>query len=120
MFFGSINSRLRLCRRLEEKGAALVVIVSFAAGIRPQPPYIAGGSGNSALIALTGALGSRSLRKGVRVVGVNPGLVLTDRMTTLLQAQARAKWDDESRWEELVPTDPPPARPEQEIGRAHV
>src|SRR3546814_630670 len=106
-----------LCRplpaRLGGQGSGVVVNVIGAAGIRPQPTYIAGGAGNAALIALTEALGSRSLRKGVRVLGVNPGLVLTDRMTTLLQAQARAKWDDESHWEELVPTDPPPARPEQ-------
>src|SRR3546814_11172394 len=109
-----------LLPRLEEQGSGVVVNVIGAAGIRPQPTYIAGGAGNAALIALTEALGSRSLRKGVRVLGVNPGLVLTDRMTPTPQAQARAKWDDDSRREELVPTDPPTARPatDRAAGRA--
>lgn len=111
--FGYLNLCRLVLPRLEAQGGGVIVNVIGAAGIRPQPSYVAGGVGNAALMALTTALGSRSLRKGVRVVGVNPGLVLTDRMVVLLQAQARAKWGDEGRWQELVPTDPAPATVEQ-------
>lgn len=111
--FGYIS----LCRhfqpRLAARGGGVIVNVIGAAGIRPQPSYIAGGTGNAALVALTQALGSRSLREGVRVVGVNPGLVLTDRMASLLQAAAERRFGDAARWKELVPTDPPPADPAQ-------
>lgn len=111
--FGYIN----LCRlflpQLEERGGGVIVNVIGGAGARPQPGYIAGGAGNAALMALTQGLGSRSLRRGVRVVGVNPGLIVTDRLRDLLRQQADARWGDPERWQELVPEDPAPGQPEQ-------
>jgi NAD(P)-dependent dehydrogenase (short-subunit alcohol dehydrogenase family) len=49
----------------------------------------------------------------VRVVAVNPGLVLTDRLEELLRKAAEDRYGNAERWDDLVPTDPPPARPEQ-------
>ena len=111
--FGYINLCRLLLPRLTEQGRGAIVNVIGAAGLRPQQSYIAGGMGNAALMAMTQALGARSLRHGVRVVAINPGLVLTDRMTDLLKTNAQARFGDESRWPELVPTDPAPGRPEQ-------
>ena len=111
--FGYVNLCRLLLPRLEEQGRGVVVNVIGGAGARPQPDYIAGGAGNAALMALTRALGSRSLRRGVRVVGVNPGLILTDRLTTLSRQRAEARFGDPERWPELVPDDPAPGRPEQ-------
>ena len=91
----------------------MIVNVIGGAGLRPQPTYIAGGAGNAALMALTQALGSRSLRNNVRVVAVNPGLIVTDRMTTLLRTQAESRFGDPERWPDLVPDDPAPGQPEQ-------
>src|SRR5690606_37147217 len=50
--------------------------------------YIAGTAGNAALMAFTRALGGRSLQDGIRVVGVNPGFVSTDRVQTLMRQRA--------------------------------
>ena len=69
-------------------------------GERAEPNYIAGSSGNAALMAFTRGLGSNSPRDGVRVVGVNPGPVATERIERLLRAGARTKLQDESRWKE--------------------
>jgi NAD(P)-dependent dehydrogenase (short-subunit alcohol dehydrogenase family) len=58
----------------------------LAAGERADFDYIAGSAGNAALMAFTRALGGRSLRDGIRVVGVNPGPVETERITALMEA----------------------------------
>jgi NAD(P)-dependent dehydrogenase (short-subunit alcohol dehydrogenase family) len=53
-------------------------------------------------MAMTRALGSASVDHGVRVVGVNPGLVETERMVTLLSQRARERFGDAGRWRELL------------------
>ena len=111
--FGYINICRMLLPRLVAQRRGVIVNVIGAAGVRPQESYIAGGIGNAGLMAMTQALGARSLRDGVRVVAVNPGLILTDRMTDLLRAAAEARFGDAERWDELTPTDPAPGRPEQ-------
>jgi NAD(P)-dependent dehydrogenase (short-subunit alcohol dehydrogenase family) len=54
-------------------------------GENPDFDYIAGSTGNAALMAFTRALGGRSLEHGIRVVGVNPGPVGTARLLAVLQ-----------------------------------
>ena len=106
--FGYINLTRLLLPRLEAQGSGVILNVIGAAADRPSPGYIAGAIGNSGLVAMSKAIGSNSLRKGVRVLAVNPGLIVTDRMTDLLKQQAGEKFGDDSRWEELIPTDPAP------------
>ena len=45
--------------------------------------YVAGSTGNTALMAFTRIVGSKSPAYGVRVVGVNPGLVASDRFAAV-------------------------------------
>jgi NAD(P)-dependent dehydrogenase (short-subunit alcohol dehydrogenase family) len=111
--FGYINLCRLLLPRMVAQRRGVIVNVIGGAGLRPQGSYIAGGMGNAALMAMTQALGARSLRDNVRVVGVNPGLIVTDRLTDLLRAQAAARFGDAERFRELVPSDPPPGQPEQ-------
>ena len=63
--------------------------------------YFAGSTGNAALMAFTKAIGGASLNEGVRVVGVNPGPVATDRMLKIMRVKAAQMLGDEERWEEL-------------------
>jgi NAD(P)-dependent dehydrogenase (short-subunit alcohol dehydrogenase family) len=72
--------------------------------------YIAGATGNAALMALTRALGSHSLDHGVRVIGVNPGPVETERLEFLGRKRAAARLGDENRWREFQ-KDMPLGRP---------
>ena len=84
------------------RGSGVIVNVLGTAGERPTPSYIAGSMGNASLMALCVALGGESVDKGVRVVGVNPGLIETERMVTLSEARAEQKFGDKTRWREFL------------------
>ena len=66
-------------------------------------------------MAFTKALGGQSLDFGVRVVGVNPGPVETERMIKINKRRALDWYGDESRWQELREKYPGgrPAAPEE-------
>jgi NAD(P)-dependent dehydrogenase (short-subunit alcohol dehydrogenase family) len=111
--FGYINLARLLLPRMEAQGSGVIVNVIGTAALRPRPDYIAGAAGNAALVGFTQALGSRSIQHGVRVVGVHPGLIMTDRLELLMRRAAQERWGNPARWDELLPTDPPPGRAEQ-------
>jgi NAD(P)-dependent dehydrogenase (short-subunit alcohol dehydrogenase family) len=67
-----------------------------------DPLYIAGTVGNASLIAFTRALGGHSLDDNIRVLGVNPGPVDTDRIYSMLRKRARDWLGDEERYRELL------------------
>ncbi|MBV9736099.1 MAG: SDR family oxidoreductase [Acidisphaera sp.] len=112
-----------LCRALYPAMAArrsgVIVNVIGAAGEKFDPGYVAGSTGNAALMAFTRALGRAAQADGLRVVGINPGPVATERMEMLLRARAKATLGDDGRWRELTQSMPfaRPAAPE-EIGAA--
>jgi NAD(P)-dependent dehydrogenase (short-subunit alcohol dehydrogenase family) len=64
--------------------------------------YVAGTTGNAALMAFTRAIGGRSLRDGIRVLGVNPGAVSTPRIEKVLKKRAEAELGDANRASELL------------------
>ena len=111
--FGYINLTRLVLPQMEARRSGAIVNVIGAAAVRAQANYIAGSAGNAALVGFTRALGSTSLRHGVRVVAVNPGLVATDRMEELLRVRAEERYGNPERWEELIPTDPPPGSVDQ-------
>ena len=97
--FGYINL-VREFYPILKQHRGVVVNVIGTSGERAEPNYIAGSSGNAALMAFTRGLGSTSPRDGVRVVGVSPGPVSTERIEKLLRAAAQREFQDESRWQE--------------------
>lgn len=98
--FGYITlSRLYYPRMKGKDGVILNIIGN--SGENWDASYIAGSTGNAALMSFTKALGGRSLDHGVRVVAVNPGPVATDRMLKIMKRKAIDMLGDESRWEEL-------------------
>jgi len=109
--FGYINLCRAVYAGMKARGKGVIINVIGAAGERPHIEYVAGGMGNAALMALTRALGARSLKDGIRVVAINPGLIKTDRLEALLRSLAGKQLGDPDRWEELVPSDPPPGEP---------
>ena len=66
-----------------------------------RPDYIAGATGNAALMAFTRALGKSAAQDQMRVVGIIWGPVSTPRNEVMLRAKAKAEFGDESRWTEL-------------------
>lgn len=109
--FGYINLTRAVYAQMKSRGKGVIVNVIGAAGERPHLDYIAGGAGNAALMAFTRAMGARSLRDGIRVIAVNPGLIKTERLEKLLRGLARKRFNDPERWQELMPRDPPPGEP---------
>ena len=113
--FGYINLTRLFYERMKAAGHGVIINDIGAAGERFDAGYITGAAGNAALMTFTRALGGRSLDDGVRVVGINPGPVATDRIVTLAKTQAAARFGDESRYLELMARYPlgRPARPRE-------
>lgn len=100
--FGYINTtRIALDAMMARCSGVIVNIIGIA-GAAPRYDYICGSTGNAALIAFTKAAGAEAARHGARVVGINPGPTLTDRLQTLYRARAQARFGDEDRWQEFL------------------
>jgi NAD(P)-dependent dehydrogenase (short-subunit alcohol dehydrogenase family) len=100
--FGYINLTRLVYAAMKSHGGGVIINNIGNGGERFDSNYIAGSSGNAALMAFTRALGGRSLEDKIRVVGINPGPVETDRIVDLMKAQARARFSDESRYKALL------------------
>jgi 3-oxoacyl-[acyl-carrier protein] reductase len=113
--FGYINLARTVYARMAERRHGVILNIIGVGGERPTAAYLAGSTANAALMAFTCALGGESVDHGVRVLGINPGLVETDRLRDLLTRDAQAQLGDASRWRELVSTRPfgRAARPEE-------
>jgi NAD(P)-dependent dehydrogenase (short-subunit alcohol dehydrogenase family) len=117
--FGFISLSRAAYPMLAKRGGGVIVNVIGSAGERFDPAYITGSTGNAALMAFTRALAGGSHADGIRVVGINPGPVLTKRLEMLQRARAERELGDAQRWPELLKGMPfgRPASPE-EIGAA--
>ncbi len=113
--FGYISLTRAYWIRMKALGRGVIVNDIGNSGENWDARYIAGSSGNASLMAFTKALGAVSLDHGVRVVGVNPGPVATDRMVKLMKRRAQDWYGDEGRWGELFDKYPGkrPATPEE-------
>jgi NAD(P)-dependent dehydrogenase (short-subunit alcohol dehydrogenase family) len=101
--FGYINLTRLVYAAMKARGDGGVIINDIgAAGERFDFNYIAGSAGNAALMAFTRALGGKSLDDKIRVVGINPGPVETDRIVSLMKRQAKARLGDEDRYPEMM------------------
>ena len=113
--FGYVGMMRAMLAAMRKRGRGVIVNVIGLAGERPDARYLAGSGANAALMAMTRALGAASVDDGVRVLGVNPGLVATDRMVALLRTKAQQTLGDPERWEEFARNYPfgRPAKPEE-------
>jgi NAD(P)-dependent dehydrogenase (short-subunit alcohol dehydrogenase family) len=99
--FGYINLTREVYGRMRNRGSGVIVNVIGVAGERNRSDYIAGTTANAGLMAFTRALGSESVDFGVRVVGVNPGRIETERQVKGLMFAAEQRLGDPSRWQEI-------------------
>ncbi len=97
---------IALCRAIypamAARRAGVIVNVIGAAGEKFPATYIAGASGNAALMGFTRALGRASPADGVRVVGINPGAIATARQEMLLRHRAETEHGDAERWRDFT------------------
>ena len=100
--FGYIDLSRIVYADMKKRGGGVILNNIGNGGENFDFRYIAGTTGNAALMAFTRALGGRSLDDGIRVVGVNPGPVSTERIVKILKARAVEQWGDEARYIELL------------------
>jgi len=104
--FGYINLTREIYRRMIARKDGVIVNVVGVSGERLRADYIAGSTGNAAMMAFSRTLGGQSVDYGVRVVAVNPGQIVTDRLLSRLTKQAQEKLGDAARWPELAKNAP--------------
>lgn len=91
--------------KMKARQRGVIINIIGAGGEKLTYGYIAGSAGNASLMAFTRAIGGTSPDFGVRVVGVNPGPVATERVEYLARQRA-AKAGDESRWRDTFKSMP--------------
>lgn len=100
--FGYISLTREIYMGMNQRKSGVILNIIGAAGERPSADYIAGSTGNAALYAFTRGLGSASFDDGIRVLGLSPGFINTDRRRIKLQDRARLELGDETRWQEFA------------------
>jgi len=100
--FGYINLTREIYLRMKKRGSGVIINNIGNSGENWDYNYVAGSTGNAALMSFTKAVGGVSLDYGIRVVGVNPGPIATDRMVRIMKRRARDNLGDESHWQEYM------------------
>jgi NAD(P)-dependent dehydrogenase (short-subunit alcohol dehydrogenase family) len=114
--FGYINLSRAMYGHMRGRPPKVIVNVIGMGAERPQWRYACGNAANIALNGFTRSLGGRSIDDGIRVVGVNPGAVETERWRGIHMGRAKKILGDASRWREVLSQDMPlkrAARPEE-------
>ncbi|HEU4441361.1 MAG TPA: SDR family NAD(P)-dependent oxidoreductase [Burkholderiales bacterium] len=115
-YFSYINVIDPLIKRMGQRGRGVVINVIGAGGKVASPTHLAGGAANAALMLATAGLAYAYAGKGVRVVGLNPGVTKTERVAQGLKAEAkRANVSEEQAYQQMVARLPMgrPAEPEE-------
>jgi 3-oxoacyl-[acyl-carrier protein] reductase len=89
-FFGAV----RLCRAawphlVESHGG--IINIAGVGGRTGSAEFTIGGSVNAAMLNLTKCLADRGVHEGVRVNAINPGSIITDRLTLRFEKLAKEK-----------------------------
>jgi hypothetical protein len=100
--YGYINMCRRFYAEMKQRGRGVIINILGMAGERMDAGYIAGSTGNAGLMAFTKTLGGAASADNLRVVGINPGAIATDRLVTIMQKRAQDRLGDVSRWQELM------------------
>jgi NAD(P)-dependent dehydrogenase (short-subunit alcohol dehydrogenase family) len=99
--FGYINLTRQVYAKMKARKSGVIVNIIGAAGERMNAAYVVGSMGNASLYAFTRALGGASHADGIRVLGVSPGPVETDRLVSLNRQIAATTLGDAERYREL-------------------
>jgi NAD(P)-dependent dehydrogenase (short-subunit alcohol dehydrogenase family) len=99
--FGYVNLTRAIYPRMKARGGGVIINNIGNGGEVFDPNYVAGTTGNASLMAFTRAMGGHSLDDNIRVVGVNPGPVDTDRIYNMLKKRSMEWYGTEDRYKEL-------------------
>jgi hypothetical protein len=99
--FGYIDLTRFILPRMTARKSGVIINIIGMAGERAEPKYIATCCGNAALMMFTQCLGGESMRDGVRIVGINPGPIMSDRHRRGAERVAERELGSKDRWPEL-------------------
>jgi NAD(P)-dependent dehydrogenase (short-subunit alcohol dehydrogenase family) len=88
-YFSYVNVFDPVVKRMGKRGRGVIVNIIGNGGKVASPTHLPGGAANAALMLATAGLASAYAGKGVRVVGINPGLTNTDRVAEGLKSDAK-------------------------------
>jgi 3-oxoacyl-[acyl-carrier protein] reductase len=84
-FFGYVRMAREVMPHMARARSGVIVNVIGTGGLRPTAAYMVGGAANAALNHFTKALADEGSKHGVRVVGINPGPILTERLQLFVE-----------------------------------
>ena len=93
-FLGYVRSSREAIPHLERAGGGVIINIIGAGGKAYYKNHLAGGASNAALMLVSTGLATELGPLKIRVVGINPGPVLTERWDRLIQALARYEQRD--------------------------
>jgi 3-oxoacyl-[acyl-carrier protein] reductase len=105
--YGYVNLSRAMYAHMRGRPPKVIVNVMGMGAERPQWRYVCGNAANVALNGITKSMGGRSIDDGIRVVGVNPGAVETERWRGIHMKRAEKILGDLSRWREVLYPDQP-------------
>ena len=83
-FFGYVRMAREVLPLMQQQGNGVIINVIGTGALKPMGSYMIGGAANAALNHFTKALADEAAKRGVRVVGVTPGPILTERLEKFL------------------------------------
>jgi 3-oxoacyl-[acyl-carrier protein] reductase len=100
--FGYINMCRRFYALMAQRRSGVIINILGMAGEKVDVGYIAGSTGNAGLMAFTKTLGGAASADNLRVVGINPGAIATDRLISMMKKRAQDRFGDTERWNDLM------------------
>jgi len=88
-YFSYIHVIDPVVKRMAARGRGAIVNIIGNGGKLPAPTHLAGGAANAALMLATAGLANAYAARGVRVVGLSPGITETGRVAEGMKAEAK-------------------------------
>jgi NAD(P)-dependent dehydrogenase (short-subunit alcohol dehydrogenase family) len=104
--FGFISMCREIYPQMAARKEGVIINIIGGAGERHPAGYIAGAAGNASLIGFTRALAHGSHKDGIRVLGINPGAIATERQEMMARTRAQTQFGDAERWQEIYAGNP--------------
>lgn len=102
-FFGYVRMARAVLPHMHRQRSGVIINIIGTGALRPVGNYMIGGAANAALNHFTKALADEGAKHGVRVVGINPGPILTERLQRFLSTFSPGSGSPEEALARMTP-----------------
>ncbi len=102
-FFGYMRMARAVLPHMQQQQSGVIINVIGTGALKPMGSYMIGGAANAALNHFTKALADEGSRSKVRVVGVNPGPILTERLQRFISTFSPKSGSPEEALQKMTP-----------------